>query len=84
MLRAAHSAPSTFVAELKRSAEINPMTRLDFFIDGKAIGCFLDEVYPARPGRYRYSPYRGEGHALMVAALQKGTAATCRFTCDGH
>jgi hypothetical protein len=56
------------------------MKRLKFFIDRKAIGYFLNDAYPAHPGRYRYEPYRGEGHATLAACLQKGTAAICSFS----
>ena len=61
-----------------------PMKRLEFFIDGEAIGRFLNDSYPSKPGRYRYEPYRGEGHAKLVESLRQGTAAICSFSSDAR
>jgi hypothetical protein len=55
------------------------MARLDFSTDSKPVGLFLDAVYPQRPGRYRYEPYRGEGHAVMSSFLERGVSVDCSF-----
>jgi len=58
------------------------MPLLDFFTDGKAVGHFLTE-YPLLPGRYRFEPYRGEGHAILALSLKAGTPVSCSFPAEG-
>ena len=54
--------------------------RLEFFLDGRPVGFFERDEYPSRPGRYPYTPYRGEGHALLASALRRGETARCSFS----
>lgn len=59
------------------------MPRLDFYIGGKAVGHFLTAEYPLIPGRYRFEPYRGEGHAILASSLEAGTVVSCSFPVEG-
>ena len=56
--------------------------RLEFYLEGKPVGFFEGDSYPSHPGRYPYSPYRGEGHALLASTLRRGETARCSFLRD--
>jgi len=60
--------------------------RLEFYSGtaGWAVGYFRTRGYPTGPGRYRYSPYRGVGHAWLTRTLRKGLAAECWFLRRGE
>jgi hypothetical protein len=58
--------------------------RLQFLFDDKPVGRFVGRAYPARAGRYRFSPFRGEGHALFAAALRQTAPVLCHFTREGR
>ena len=53
-----------------------------FFLGKQPVGDFA-KGYPSHPGRFKYSPYRGLGHALMAAALRRGEIAECWFERQG-
>ena len=57
--------------------------KLTFFIEGSPVGVFLGEDYPTGPGRYLYSPYRGEGHFWFAKTLRH-SAAECCFSRHGQ
>jgi len=52
---------------------------LEFSYEGMPVGYFEEAAYPTAPGRYRYMPYRGEGHYRMQAALRAGARPRCIF-----
>ena len=56
---------------------------LTFFFDEQPVGHFENVGYPSQPGRFKYIPYRGLGHALMAAALRQGEVAGCWFEHNG-
>jgi hypothetical protein len=56
--------------------------RFAFYLGRDPVGCFLGEDYPMAPGRYRYDPYRGQGHYLFQQALRRGAVA-CHFCRQG-
>jgi hypothetical protein len=60
--------------------------RLIFHIDeggplglGGPLGVFRGRGYPTAPGRVRYEPYRGAGHARLAGILAEGATARCWF-----
>ncbi len=54
-------------------------TNLEFLLDGMKVGYFEAREYPARPGRYRYMPYRSGGHYKMVQQILQQGAARCYY-----
>ena len=49
-----------------------------FYLAALPVGFFLE--YPTKPGRYEYSPFRGEGHAEFSQALKRARTVVCSFT----
>ena len=57
---------------------------LEFFFQGLPVGRFLDvEVYPAKPGIYRYLPYRGVGLYRLGQECGPGGVARCSYPGPG-
>lgn len=59
------------------------MRAREFSHGGYEVGCFEDPVFPTRPGRYRYIPYRGKGHKDMGAEIRKRGFAIIEFGDEG-
>ena len=59
---------------------------LDFFIEGcrNPVGIFRGPPYPEVPGRFKYKPYRGEGHVALCEALESGRSAQCWYESLGQ
>jgi hypothetical protein len=57
---------------------------LEFSYRGMPVGYFEETQYPAAPGRYRYTPYRGWGHYEMHTALSAGERPRCSFQAGGR
>ena len=54
--------------------------KLIFCFADQAVGHFIEiEEYPARPGRYRYMPYRGPGHLRFQEECARNGLARCAF-----
>ncbi|HEX8288064.1 MAG TPA: hypothetical protein VF556_08715 [Pyrinomonadaceae bacterium] len=58
------------------------MSELEFFYDGNEVGCFEESEYPLKNGKYRYMPYRGEGHYRMQTAINNSTFPRCYYDKD--
>ena len=54
----------------------------EFWLEEMEVGLF-EASFPRTPGRYRYMPYRGQGHSDMQAKLSAGEPAVCHFLDDG-
>ena len=53
---------------------------LDFFFDRLPVGRFLEaEAYPAKPGIYRYMPYRGVGLYRLGQECGPSGVAKCSY-----
>ncbi len=52
-------------------------SKLEFLLNGIAVGYFEDSEYPRQDGRYRYVPYRSVGHYQMQ---QNSNTDTCVAT----
>ena len=57
---------------------------LEFCYEAMPVGYFVGPMFPSRPGRYRYEPYRGPGHYEMQTALRSGQRPTCTFVSGGR
>jgi hypothetical protein len=64
---------------LRMERERADLATRTFTYGGYPVGYFDKGELPSRPGRYRYMPYRGEGHLLMIGAIERIGKARCRF-----
>jgi hypothetical protein len=56
---------------------------ITFYIDGQAVGYFLDSPAPVSDGEYAYMPFRGPGHLNLMTQLQSSHAPRCHYLFDG-
>jgi hypothetical protein len=55
---------------------------LEFFFEGKPVGCFEEEAFPSLAGRYRYEPYRGNGHYTLMTSIRTCGSQRCYYVRD--